>query len=133
MQECAAFDLFFFLKILKFPRSLEDNLGSFYPAKLYISLTIHKSPIARRPIAASHSYITRLISILVHGLVKHCINMPTVLRDPMFRESCTTCKLLSCHAGCVHSILTLTQRKQSFLLTSFFERAMWHKPLSWFT
>ena len=34
-----------------------------------------------RPIAASNSYITRTISILVDELVKPKIRMPTVLRD----------------------------------------------------
>jgi len=37
--------------------------------------------MAGRPIAASHSYITRPISIFVDELVKPSIAMPTVLRD----------------------------------------------------
>ena len=51
------------------------------PAKFYIIPKIHKSPMARRPIAASHSYITRPISIFVDELVKPSIYMPTVLLD----------------------------------------------------
>ena len=50
---------------LKFLRSLDDSPRSFDPAKFYIIPKIHKSPIAGRPIAASHPYITRPISILV--------------------------------------------------------------------
>ena len=37
--------------------------------------------MASRPIAASHSYITRPISIFVDELVKPSIAMTTVLRD----------------------------------------------------
>ena len=37
--------------------------------------------MASRPIAASHSYITRPISIYVDEIVKPNISMPTVLRD----------------------------------------------------
>ena len=66
---------------LKFLRSLDKNPRSIYPAKFYIIPKIHKSPIAGRPIAASHSYITRPISIFVDELVKPNITMPTVLRD----------------------------------------------------
>ena len=66
---------------LKFLRSLDDSPRSIDPAKLYIIPKIHKSPIAGRPIAASHSYITRPISIFVDELVKPNITMPTVLRD----------------------------------------------------
>ena len=66
---------------LKFLRSLDDSPRSIYPAKFYIIPKIHKSPIAGRPIAASHSYITRPISIFVDELVKPNITMPTVLRD----------------------------------------------------
>ena len=51
------------------------------PAKFYIIPKIHKSPMARRPIAASHSYITRPISIFVDELVKPSIYMPTLLLD----------------------------------------------------
>lgn len=66
---------------LKFLRSLDNNPRSVDPAKFYIIPKIHKSPIAERPIAASHSYITRPISIFVDELVKPRITMPTVLRD----------------------------------------------------
>ena len=44
--------------------SRDDNRRSIDPAKFYIILKIHKSPMAARPIAASHSYFTRRISIL---------------------------------------------------------------------
>ena len=63
---------------LKFLRSLDNSPRSVYPAKFHIIPKIHKSPIAGRPIAASHSYITRAISKFVDELVKP---MPTVLRD----------------------------------------------------
>ena len=66
---------------LKFLCSLDNNPRSLDPAKFYIIPKIHKSPIAGRPIAASHSYITRPISIFVDELVKPSITMPTVLRD----------------------------------------------------
>ena len=66
---------------LKFLRSLDDSPRSADPAKFYIIPKIHKSPIAGRPIAASHSYITRPISIFVDELLKPTITMPTVLRD----------------------------------------------------
>ena len=66
---------------VKFLRSLDDSPRSIDPAKFYILPKIHKSPIAGRPIAASHSYITRPISIFVDELVKPNITMPTVLRD----------------------------------------------------
>ena len=42
-----------------------------------------------RPIAASHSYITRPISIFVDELIKPVIHLPTVLRD-----SCELIQLL---------------------------------------
>ena len=71
----------YFLLILLFLCSLDDSPRSVDPAKFYIIPKIHKSPIARRPIAASHSYITRPISIFVDKLVKPTITMPTVLRD----------------------------------------------------
>ena len=59
-----------------------DNISSsFDPAKFYIIPKIQKSPIAGRPIAASHLYITRPISIFVDELVKPSIFMPTVLCD----------------------------------------------------
>lgn len=51
------------------------------PAKFYVIPKIHKTPMVGRPIAASHSYITRPISIFVDELVKPIIRMPTVLRD----------------------------------------------------
>ena len=51
------------------------------PAKFYVIPKIHKAPMVGRPIAASHSYITRPISIFVDELVKPKIHMPTVLRD----------------------------------------------------
>ena len=66
---------------LKFLCSIDDLPRSIDPAKFYIIPKIHKSPIAGRPIAASHSYITRPISIFVEELVKPFIIMPTVLRD----------------------------------------------------
>ena len=66
---------------LKFLRSLDDSSRSIDPAKFYNIPKIHKSPIAGRPIAASHSYITRPISNFVDELVKPNISMPTVLRD----------------------------------------------------
>ena len=66
---------------LKFLHSLDESPRSIDPAKFYIIPKIHKSPIAGRPIAASHSYITRPISIFVDELVKPNITMPTVLRD----------------------------------------------------
>ena len=65
----------------KFLRSLDDNSQSLNPAKFYVIPKIHKSPIAGRPIAASHSFITRPISIFVDELVKPSISMPTVLCD----------------------------------------------------
>ena len=66
---------------LKFLHSLDDSPRSVDPAKFFIIPKIHKSPIAGRPIAASHSYITRPISIFVDELVKPTITMSTVLRD----------------------------------------------------
>ena len=66
---------------LKFLRSLDDSPRSIDPAKFYTLTKIHRSSIAGRPIAASHSYITRPISIFVDELVKPTITMPTVLRD----------------------------------------------------
>ena len=66
---------------LKFLRSLDDSPRSIDPTKFYIIPKIHKSPIAGRPIAPSHSYITRPISIFVDELVKPNITMPTMLRD----------------------------------------------------
>ena len=51
------------------------------PAKFYVIPKIHKTPMVGRPIAASHSYITRPISIFVDELIKPKLRMPTVLRD----------------------------------------------------
>ena len=51
------------------------------PAKFYVIPKIHKTPMVARPIVASHSYITRPLSIFVDELVKPEIQMPTVLRD----------------------------------------------------
>ena len=42
---------------------------------------IHKNPMGGWPIAASHSYITRPLSIFVDEYVKPRLHMPTVLRD----------------------------------------------------
>ena len=66
---------------LKFLRSLDNTPRSLDPARFYIIPKIHKSPMAGRPIAASHSYIMRHISIFVDELVKPSIATPTVLRD----------------------------------------------------
>ena len=67
--------------LLKFLCSVNNNPRSLDPAKFYIIPKIHKSPIAGRPIAASHSYITCPISIFVDELVKPSITMPMVLCD----------------------------------------------------
>ena len=61
-------------------------LRSFYhfsinPTKFYVIPKIHKTPMASKPIAASHSYIFRLVSIYVDEKVKPNISMPAVLRD----------------------------------------------------
>ena len=62
-----------------------ETLSSFdhfvSPAKFHIIPKIHKNPMVGRPIAASHSYITRPISIFIDELTKPKIHMPTVLRD----------------------------------------------------
>ena len=42
---------------------------------------IHKNPMVGRPIAASHSYITRPISKFIDEFTKPKIHMPTVLRN----------------------------------------------------
>lgn len=76
-----SFSHFLPLNSHKFLRSIDNVSSSFNPAKFYIIPKIHKSPIVGRPIAASHSYITRPISIFVDELVKPSIIMPTVLRD----------------------------------------------------
>ena len=64
--------------VARFLRS-HDHFAN--PAKFYVIPKIHKTPMVGRPIAASHSYITRPISIFVDELVKPAIRMPTVLRD----------------------------------------------------
>lgn len=64
--------------VTKFLRS-HDHLTD--PAKFHVIPKIHKTPMVGRPIAASHSYITRPISVFVDEMVKPLINMPTVLRD----------------------------------------------------
>ena len=51
------------------------------PAKFHIIPKIHKNPMVGRPIAASHSYITRPFSIFIDELAKPKTRMPTVLRD----------------------------------------------------
>lgn len=63
---------------LKFLRSYDHFTD---PAKFYIIPKIHKNPMVGRPIAASHSYITRPLSIFVDEFVKPRLKMPTVLRD----------------------------------------------------
>ena len=77
---------------------------------------------------ASHSYITRPISIFVDELVKPSINMPTVLCDSGELIHClekielpTNCLLVTADVSSLY--LTLTQRRQLLPLTSCFERA----------
>jgi len=60
---------------------LRSNDHFVNPAKFYIIPKIHKNPMVGRPIAASHSYITRPISIFVDEYAKPRITIPTVLRD----------------------------------------------------
>ena len=62
----------------KFLRSYDHLLS---PAKFYIIPKIHKTTMVGRPIAPSHSYITRPLSIFVDEYVKPRLKMPTVLRD----------------------------------------------------
>lgn len=62
----------------KFLRSFDHFCN---PAKFYIIPKIHKNPMVGRPIVASHSYITRPISVFVDEFLKPNIKMPTVLRD----------------------------------------------------
>ena len=50
-------------------------------AKFYVIPKIHKNPIVGRPIAASHSYIARPLSIFIDELIKPKIHVPMVLRD----------------------------------------------------
>ena len=52
-------------------------------AKFYVIPKIHKSPMVGRPIAASHSYIIRPLSIFVDELIKPKMQMPTVLGIPV--------------------------------------------------
>ena len=64
--------------VARFLRSYDHFVA---PAKFYVLPKIHKTPMVGRPIAASHSYITRPISIFVDELIKPKLRMPTVLRD----------------------------------------------------
>ena len=64
--------------VARFLRSFDHFVS---PAKFHIIPKIHKDPMVGRPIAASHSYITRPISIFIDELTKPKIRMPTVLRD----------------------------------------------------
>ena len=64
--------------VARFLRSFDHFVS---PAKFHIIPKIHKNPMVGRPIAASHSYITRPISIFIDELTKPKIHMPTVLRD----------------------------------------------------
>ena len=64
--------------VARFLRSFDHFVS---PAKFHIIPKIHKNPMVGRPIAASHSYITRPISIFIDELTKPKIRMPTVLRD----------------------------------------------------
>ena len=73
---------------LKFLRSLDKNTRSFYSANFYIIRKIHKSPIAGRPITASHSYITRPINIFVDELVKPDITSTLSLPSFYFKFIC---------------------------------------------
>ena len=123
---------------LKFLRSLDNSPRSVYPAKFHIIPKIHKSPIAGRPIAASHSYITRPISIFVDELVKPNITIPTVLRDSGELIQClekvvlpANCLLVTVDMSSLYP--NMTQRRQLLLLTSYLERARWRKHLSWFS
>ena len=72
------FSRFINVNAAKFLRSCDHYLS---PTKLYIIPKIHKNPMVGRPIAASHSYITRPLSIFVDEYVKPRLHMPTVLRD----------------------------------------------------
>ena len=65
-------------KVGRFLRSF-DHFAS--PAKFHIIPKNHKNPMVGRPIAASHSYITRPISIFIDELTKPKIRMPTVVRN----------------------------------------------------
>lgn len=72
------FSKFITANAAKFLRSYDHLLS---PTKFYIIPKIHKNPMVGRPIAASHSYITRPLSIFVDEYVKPRLKMPTVLRD----------------------------------------------------
>ena len=72
------FSRFITANAAKFLRS-SDHLLS--PTKFYIISKIHKNPMVGRPIATSHSYVTRPLSIFVDEYVKPRLKMPTVLRD----------------------------------------------------
>ena len=74
----STFNCFITPNAAKFLRSY-DHFSS--PTKFYIIPKIHKTPMVGRPIAASHSYITRPLSIFVDEYVKPRLKMPTVLRD----------------------------------------------------
>ena len=75
--------------MLTFSRFITSNAAKFLRsydqlfclAKFYIIPKIHKTSMVGRPIAASHSYITRPLSIFVGEYVKPRLKMPTVLRD----------------------------------------------------
>ena len=64
--------------VARFLRSFDHFVS---PAKFHIIPKIHKDPMVGRPIAASHSYITRPITIFIDKLTKPKIRMSTVLRD----------------------------------------------------
>ena len=64
--------------VARFLRSFDHFVS---PAKFYVIPKIHKNPMVGRPIAASHSFITRPISTFVDELIKPKVHMPTVLRD----------------------------------------------------
>lgn len=64
--------------VARFLRSLDHFVSL---AKFHVIPKIHKNPMVGRPIAASHSYITRPIRFFIDELTKPKILMPTVLRD----------------------------------------------------
>ena len=72
------YDRFISSDVARFLRSFDHFVC---PAKFYVIPKIHKDPMLGRPIAASHSYVTRPISIFVDELTKPKIRMSTVLRD----------------------------------------------------
>ena len=65
-------------RVARFLRSFDHFVSA---AKFYVIPKIHKNPMVGRPIAASHSFITRPISTFVDELIKPKVHMPTVLRD----------------------------------------------------